>query len=592
MALLSIGPGMTAIFETCPAAGLIPLTFGRYETEELIGASAMSAVYRARDPVINRLVAVKVVAQRPETSSQEYQRFLSELHLLGRLGHPNIVQVFDAGIHEGSPFIVMEYLEGENLAEAIAHNRCADYGTKLSIVRQIAAALRRVHAADVCHRDIKPANVFLESHGGVKLMDFGVSARLDAPRLTHTGALIGTLPYLAPEQIRGEELSPSVDIYAFGVVLFELFTGSKPFGGTAAETLHKIVNEPTPSVPLGGLPSGLVDLIRRCTSKRPADRPRDFDQILEALSRISIEPSAKPPEKRRRAVAIFVSAAAALTLTVVLWVARGRLAGRAVPPQNTPAPHVSLPTTPSEKTVPSALLSEVPAAPKPRTERPAQKAESQQPMRVSQSSPTAAPKQSPDERPLPVAPRKEPAIQELRRAEVPPVASAELPNAADLGRAPDGVVSDRPATIVRDTPAKQEAEVVKPVAPAAALADPAPTDRQKILDTIARYAAAQRNMNIHEIRAVRAPMSPVEAEKLNRRLSLSTVQDYRLEKESDPEVEGDKAKLRCRWTESLVSRNRGAFQKRPDVQTAKGIPVIVHLVLMQGSWKIASIERI
>jgi serine/threonine protein kinase len=277
----------------------------------------MSVVYRAFDPVINRRVAIKVMAQRLDAPPGEYRRFLSELHLLGSLGHPNIVQVFDAGEHEGLPYIVMEYLEGENLSEAIQYGRCGAIDLKLQIAQQIALALQRVHAAAVCHRDVKPANVFLEAAGRAKLMDFGVSARLEGPRFTQTGALIGTLPYLAPEQIRGEKIGPAVDIYAFGILLFELFTGTKPFSGTAAEILYNIAHTPVPAQPLAGHPPRLADLIRSATAKAPADRPHDFAGILQVLSGISSETIAKRPSRNKY---LWTAAAAAMAFIVAGWV--------------------------------------------------------------------------------------------------------------------------------------------------------------------------------------------------------------------------------------------------------------------------------
>jgi serine/threonine protein kinase len=308
IALLAIEPHMTAIFQVSPDSAMAPHQFGRYLTEAHIGSGGMSMVYRAHDPVINRAVAVKVMARHIEASPEEYQRFLSELHVLGSLNHPNIVQVFDAGEEDGVPFIVMEYLRGETLADAISQGHCRDFSLKLNVGRQLATALQRVHAATVYHRDVKPANVFLQSDGVVKLMDFGISARLGGQRLTQTGALLGTLPYLAPEQVRGEPLGPSVDIYAFGVLLFELFTGSKPFSGTAADILYKIAHEPIPLTPLSGLPSELVSLIRRATAKDPSARPGNMAEALQCLNRVSDE---TPAAVRPRAQWLFPLGAAA-----------------------------------------------------------------------------------------------------------------------------------------------------------------------------------------------------------------------------------------------------------------------------------------
>src|SRR5262249_22218380 len=189
--------------------------------DAVIGSGGMSAVYRAQDPVIDRPVAIKVLLPSGADADRT-QRFFDELKLLGAIRHDHVVRVYDFGEVRGLPYLVMELLESEDLAHAIAAQRCGDLARKLDIARQLAAALKDVHAAGILHRDVKPANVFLETAGRVKLMDFGI-ARTDGPHATHASVLCGTPEYLAPEQIRGQPATQLSDVYSYGVLLVELF---------------------------------------------------------------------------------------------------------------------------------------------------------------------------------------------------------------------------------------------------------------------------------------------------------------------------------------------------------------------------------
>jgi tRNA A-37 threonylcarbamoyl transferase component Bud32/tetratricopeptide (TPR) repeat protein len=258
---------------------------GRYEVEAIIGRGGMSFVYRARDAIIGRKVALKVLAISGIDQAEIKRRFLAELQILGKLKHDNIVQVYDFGDLEGTPFMVMELLDGEDLSKAIRGGRIVTNEQRLSIARQISTALRHIHGGGILHRDIKPANVFLEPSGRVKLMDFGI-ARSFGTELRTSMTFGGTLEYMAPEQIDGEPATPRTDVYSFGILLFHLFTGRTPFPATTiGQLLKKIQEEPVPVALLrqSGVPVHAIRLIRSATSKDPVGRPQDFDAVLKML---------------------------------------------------------------------------------------------------------------------------------------------------------------------------------------------------------------------------------------------------------------------------------------------------------------------
>jgi adenylate cyclase len=275
---------------------------GRYEVEAIIGRGGMSFVYRARDAIIGRKVALKVLAISGIDQTEIKRRFLAELQILGNLKHDNIVQVYDFGDLEGTPFMVMELLDGEDLSKAIRGGRIINNEQRLSIGRQIATALRHIHSAGILHRDIKPANVFLEPSGRVKLMDFGI-ARSFGTEVRTSMTFGGTLEYMAPEQINGEPATPRTDIYSFGILLYHLFAGQTPFpAATIGELLEKIQKQPVPVQVLrqSKAPVHAVRFIRSATSKDPARRPPDFDTVLKILrgasrSRTLVPEADSPP---------------------------------------------------------------------------------------------------------------------------------------------------------------------------------------------------------------------------------------------------------------------------------------------------------
>src|SRR5438477_2874185 len=220
---------------------------GRYEILEEIGRGAMGVVFKGRDPLIGRDVAVKTIAAGAAESADLLARFHREAKAAGGLQHPNIVTIYEMAESAGTPFIAMEYLEGEGLEKLIARKPALPLATRVGYVVQACRALEYAHRRGVIHRDVKPANIMVTRDGVVKVVDFGI-ARLADTSKTQTGALLGTLAYMSPEQLRGEHADACCDVWALGVVFYELIAYRRPFTGEnhAALLLSILHKEPTP----------------------------------------------------------------------------------------------------------------------------------------------------------------------------------------------------------------------------------------------------------------------------------------------------------------------------------------------------------
>jgi ABC-type oligopeptide transport system substrate-binding subunit len=253
----------------------------RYRLEAEIGRGGMGVVYRAYDVLLDRQVAVKVLSEAVMDSDGR-ERLLREARAAARLNHPNIVSVYDAGEAGGSPFVVMELVEGGSLHT----HRPQDLDRIVAIARQISAALDHAHANGVIHRDLKPENVLLARDGSAKLSDLGL-ARTIASRLTSTGMIVGTVFYLAPEQALGREIDGRVDLYALGVLLYELTTGQLPFvGDDALAVIFQHLHAPVvpPRARNADIPPVLDALITRLLSKDPEARPDSAAEVLRILN--------------------------------------------------------------------------------------------------------------------------------------------------------------------------------------------------------------------------------------------------------------------------------------------------------------------
>jgi tRNA A-37 threonylcarbamoyl transferase component Bud32 len=271
---------------------MLPERVGRYEVSQILGRGGAAIVYLARDPVIDRLVALKTLRRdlHVEHVEEFRPRFLREARAAGRLSHPGIVTIFDAGedLDAGVLFIAMEFVDGSSLKDLIRT------GTQLPIARvlelgvRLADALDFAHSHGVVHRDIKPANVMLTRSGQAKIADFGI-ARMPSPESTVEGMVLGTPSYMSPEQVIGKSVDGRCDVYALGVVLFELLAGRVPFSADSLEELSvKILQQPAPSLLelRPDLAPGLAPVITRCLEKRPQDRFQSGAELARALGSI------------------------------------------------------------------------------------------------------------------------------------------------------------------------------------------------------------------------------------------------------------------------------------------------------------------
>jgi serine/threonine protein kinase len=267
--------------------------FGRYEVVGELGRGAMGVVYKARDPQIDRLVAVKTVSLRGHDAEAEKEyraRFLNEAQAAGRLHHPGIVAVFDVGedSESGDPYIVLEYVAGEALNRVLAREHKLPLSRALEIAEEVARALDYAHEQGVTHRDIKPGNIMVTEDGHAKIADFGI-AKLNLAHFTLPGRLLGTPAYMAPEQLTGEAADGRSDLFSLGVILYAMVTGHSPFQGDSATTVcFKVANrEPVPPSALDlELPRVLDAVIARAMAKDPAKRYQrgaDFAADLEEL---------------------------------------------------------------------------------------------------------------------------------------------------------------------------------------------------------------------------------------------------------------------------------------------------------------------
>lgn len=271
----------------------------KYEVRGTLGAGAMGTVYDAVDRIIERRVAIKVV-NRPNESDPEaveaHARFRREAQAAGRLSHPNIVGVYDYGENASQAWIVMELVEGGSLKGRLDKHERFPVPEIVRIMGEVCAALNYSHGRGVVHRDIKPGNIMLTPEGQVKIADFGI-ARLENSSMTQVGTLIGTPSYMAPEQFRGEPVDLRADIWAAGVMLYQLLTGEKPFEGGFSAVMHKALHtEPPPPSQLSvTTPRGFDAVIARALAKRPEDRYRSAAEFGEAI-RNAVNAPATPPE--------------------------------------------------------------------------------------------------------------------------------------------------------------------------------------------------------------------------------------------------------------------------------------------------------
>lgn len=254
----------------------------------------MSHVYRSVDTMLGRQVAVKILTPQGVSDPESKQRFLQEARVASNISHQNIISVYDFGEEAGKPYMVMEYLVGESLRDAMKNNHTGDLNRKLGYALQLGRALEHIHSKKIIHRDIKPENVHIDTAGKVKLMDFGI-AKSEGLSLTRAGFTLGTPYYMAPEQVLGQQVTTQVDVYSFGVLLYEMIVGLKPVSGETVEKIFSaILYESLNLEPLRAahVPESVYTLISACTAKNPVERPQGFGIVCAELERILQNPSA------------------------------------------------------------------------------------------------------------------------------------------------------------------------------------------------------------------------------------------------------------------------------------------------------------
>jgi serine/threonine protein kinase len=269
----------------------------------------MGEVYRAQDARLNRAVAIKILPPGMAQDADRLRRFEQEARAAGSLNHPNILVVYDFGQREGTVFVVTELLEGQTLRERIAES-ALPVRKALEYAAQAARGLSAAHAKGITHRDIKPENLFVTNDGFVKILDFGLAKQVapgggdktSAPTAameTDPGVIMGTVAYMAPEQVRGMAVDPRSDIFSLGVVLYEMLAGKRPFAGVSSiDTMSAILKEEAPDLP-ATVPPGLEGIVRRCLEKRPEDRFESARDLAFALESVSSGSGRDKPLRRR-----------------------------------------------------------------------------------------------------------------------------------------------------------------------------------------------------------------------------------------------------------------------------------------------------
>ncbi len=265
---------------------LVGKTLGSYMLSALIGRGGMATVYKARQQTVNREVAIKVMNERAEAESPEYQRFVREVQIIANLEHLHILPIYDYGQVDGYPYIVMRYLEGGSLSKRL-RDRSLNLEDVERLLKQIADALDYIHTKGVIHRDLKPHNVLLDAQGNAYLCDFGIAKLSGTHGLTRTGEAVGTPSYMAPEQWQALAVTPQTDIYALGAILFEMLTGEPPFRAENVFSLmYKHLNDLPPL--LGAyrtdLPPAVDSVIQRALAKLPADRFETAGALAQAFN--------------------------------------------------------------------------------------------------------------------------------------------------------------------------------------------------------------------------------------------------------------------------------------------------------------------
>ncbi len=328
-------------------ASLFGQTLGKYQIHEELGRGGMAVVYKAWQPSLERYVALKILPQYFQHDPELLARFHREAKSAARLNHPHIVQVFDTGQVDGVPYIAMEYMESGSLRERIAKGPLGLADAE-RVVREVGGALDHAHERGLIHRDIKPANILFTPDGRAKVTDFGIARAMDGTQLTRTGMILGTPEYMAPEQAAGEAMDHRADLYALGVVLYQMVTGVAPFRGTTPHaTLHAVIYEEpkSPREIVPGLSRPVESVVLKALAKKPGGRFDSGRALAEALARARQGVAVEVPSGARRPiqaskgtpVRLLAGAIGAVMLGLVLLLGRLAVSGegeqQAAPPE-------------------------------------------------------------------------------------------------------------------------------------------------------------------------------------------------------------------------------------------------------------------
>ncbi|WP_078550636.1 Stk1 family PASTA domain-containing Ser/Thr kinase [Litchfieldia alkalitelluris] len=259
---------------------------GRYKILEVIGGGGMANVYLARDMILERDVAIKVLRLDFSNDEELIKRFRREAHSATSLAHPNIVSIYDVGEEDDIYYIVMEYVPGKTLKQYIQKNAPLDSKEALDIIEQLTSAISHAHHNHIVHRDIKPQNILVDSDGTVKVTDFGIAVVLSSTTITQTNSVLGSVHYLSPEQARGGMATNKSDIYSLGIVLFELLTGRVPFEGESAVSIalkHLQTETPSPKRWNPAIPQSVENIILKSTAKDPFHRYETVEEMEEDI---------------------------------------------------------------------------------------------------------------------------------------------------------------------------------------------------------------------------------------------------------------------------------------------------------------------
>lgn len=334
---------------------LVGQKFGPYEITAKIGEGGMAVVYKGYQQSLNRYVAIKVLRSELAQDKEFVERFRREALSVADLSHPNILHVYDAGFSDGVYYIVMAFVDGGSLKDMVMRGPL-DMDYAISIVAQVADALHHAHQHGLVHRDVKPNNILMSRDGRPLLTDFGIAKAVhESTGLTRTGTSIGTPEYMAPEQIQGQKVDGRTDIYALGIVLYEMLTGWTPFSTTTpVATLYKQVNEPPPPLRQANIniPSWLENVALKALEKSPQDRFQQASDFAEALRQrrapervatpaptaVSRTPARAEPAPKRKGVLVpaLIGGIVLLVLALVAIVAALLLGGESGPaPEHT-----------------------------------------------------------------------------------------------------------------------------------------------------------------------------------------------------------------------------------------------------------------